>query len=272
MIGTPVMPERWRWAGVDLDTYARMVTQTSGTDTLPPLRGSDILVPSRVGRLYGSKVHDARRLALTLWVSDMDDTGSSVHPDARTGARANLDTLQGLFVTEKVGMLERLMPDGTTRTATAEVVTCEIGGNPVGLDGFPMVVDFSLPDPWFYGAVAPASITLNANPKAGSYDNPGTVPTHRIVFDITGPASNPRITNTTNGWYLEALVNVAAGTHLILDCWAATAENDNLNAIGSVRHSGGALWFRLEPGVNNLSVSGTSLGGDLTITATPPFA
>ncbi len=92
-----------------------------------------------------------------------------------------------------------------------------------------------------------------------------------MTLTLLGPLSNPRVTNQGTGWYLECLVTVAAGQNLILDAWAATALNNGVNAIGSVRHSGGMALFQIEPGANTLRVTTGTTGGQLTATVQPPY-
>jgi len=100
--------------------------------------------------------------------------------------------------------------------------------------------------------------------------NAGTVPAEKMVLDFLGPISNPRLANLTldagGAWYVEGLVTVAAGEHLLIDTGLWTATNGGLEAIGSIRHSGAFVFFRLAPGPNSLRVTATSPGGSLTIT------
>lgn len=268
---TILTTERWTFAGTDLNSYAVLVTATPNADTLPELRGDDLVIPSRNGRWPGAKRFDGRRFALGLWVSHLDAAGAE-GPTPERQARTNLDTLVRVLARRSTGALVRTMPDGTTRTATAEVVGVDVPDYPVHREAFPVVADFALADPWFYGAAVVGTATVTASPTDIAVTNPGTLAAEHVTLDLLGPLSNPRITNPATGWYIEVLATVAAGKHLLVDCWAATATNDGVNAIASLRHSGGQELFRVEPGANTLRVTSGTTGGTATVTFTPPYA
>ncbi len=269
---TILTTERWTFAGFDLNSYATLVQRMEAGDTLPGLRGDDVVIPARSGRFQAGKRFDHRRVALAMWVSHLTAAGADGVTAPRQ-SRANLDALLTVLARRTTGALVRTMPDGTTRTATAECVAVDVPDYPVHRDGFPVVADFQLADPWFYGAdllVGPT--TISASPTDLVANNPGSIASERIVFSLVGPLSNPRITNQTTGWYLECLVTVAAGQILVLDTWAATALNNGVNAIGSVRHSGGAGLFQVEPGTQTLRVTSGSTGGTAQATVRTPHA
>lgn len=271
---TLLLPERWAFAGVDLSSYATLVRQIVDVDSLPGLRGEDTPVPSRDGRYPGGKRFDSRRQALQLFVSSLPPDGVPVVADD-TQARINLDALLAVLSRRSRGALVRTMPDGSTRTAMAEVVQASVPDYPVGTSAFMLVVDFLLSDPWYYGADVTADDTIAASPTDLVLAHPGTVDGSRLVLDFTGPLSNPRVANLSidpaGGFYVEALVTVGAGLHLIVDVWAATALNDGLNAVGSIRHSGAFEWLRAQPGDNTMRVTATGVGGDASITLSPPY-
>lgn len=272
---TLAMPQRWRYKSVDLSTYAQLVRKVDGVDEMPALRGEDRIVPSITGRRFARKRMDEHRVTLALWVQALDADGLRTAPTYERQLRANLDALYALFGDRTPGALVRVMPDGSERTATAEVVSVgqledDFAGHAVGL-----TVDFLLADPCFYGAAVTETQAIAASPTSFSITNAGSVATHRTLLTFTGPISNPRLANLTidpgGAFYVECLVTVAGGTDLVIDTEAFTAANDGVNAIGSVRHSGAFEFFRLEPGANSLRVTATSPGGSLDIDYSPPF-
>lgn len=269
------MPERWRFRTVDLSTYAVLVRKVDGIDELPGLRGENRVVPAITGRRFARKRMDQSRLTLALWVQSLDAAGTRTEPTYPRQLRANIDALYALFGDRTAGALVRVMPDGSERTATAEVVAIgriedDYAGEALGL-----TVDFLLADPAFYGAAVNPSQAIAASPTNFTLTNAGTLATHRMVLSFTGPISNPRLTNLTidagASFYVEALVTVASAKVLVIDCSAFTAVNDGVNAIGSLRHSGAFEFFRLQPGVNSLRVTATSPGGSLAIAYSPPY-
>jgi len=269
------MPEAWRFKGTDLSTYAVLVRQVDGVDELPELRGENRVVPSIHGRRFARKRMDQRRLTLALWVQSMNEAGTLTESTNARQARANLDALQALFGDRTAGALVRVMPDGSERTATAEVVAVGNIEDEFGHELYGITVDFLLPDPLFYGVPATVTQAIAASPTNFSLVNAGSASTHRAVLTFTGPIVNPRLSNLTidagAGFFVEALVTVAAAKLLVIDCSTWTATNDGVNAIGSIRHSGAFEFFRLEPGSNSLRVTATSSGGSLAIDYAPPY-
>jgi hypothetical protein len=269
------MPEQWRFKGTDLSTYAVLVRNVDGADEFPPLRGENHLVPSIAGRRHAGKRADQRRVSLALWVQPMNASGTLTEPTNPRQARANLDALYALFGTGVPGALVRVMPDGSERTATAEVVAVGNIEDEFAHEAFGIVVDFLLADPFFYGASATLAQAIAASPTNFALTNPGTVASHRPILTFTGPISNPRLANLTidagGAFYVEVLVTVASTKLLVIDCAAFTALNDGVNAIGSIRHSGAFEFFRLEPGANSLRVTSGAPGGSLTIVHAPAY-
>jgi hypothetical protein len=265
-------PDRWTFAGVDLSDYATMVRTLDAAEDFPGLRGDDLAVPNLPGRRWKPKLPDARRMGLALLITDQNASGGLTEPTAQRQAQANLDAIRTTFAKPGQYALVHVLPDGSSRTALAEVADFRATEQRGGRQAFLAVVDFDLADPYFYGPdLVDLDRSIASSPTAFALVNPGSVRTSGVVLDFTGPISNPRFTNGTNGLYVECLVTVAAATHLIVDCKAFTAANDGLNAIGSIRHSGDFRWMILEPGSNAISVSATSPGGTLTSTIDIPY-
>lgn len=267
-----IAPDRWTFDGTDLSTYAYMVRSVDGGEDLPELRGDDIAVPNLPGRRWASKLPDRRRFALALYVAPMDASGALVEPTQAEQAQANLDALRTVFARPGQRALVHHLPDTTTRTAQAEAVRFQSVTPIAGRRGWMAVVDFQLADPYFYGSdVVDAARSIAASPTDFALVHPGSVRTNDVLLNFVGPISNPRLTNLTNGLYVECLVTVAGATSLIIDCAKFIATNDGLNAIGSIRHSGDFRWLIIEPGSNSLRVTATSPGGTLTTTVAAPF-
>ena len=168
------MPERWRFKTIDLSTYAVLVRKVDGVDELPALRGENRVVPSIAGRRFARKRMDQHRLTLALWVQSIDAGGTLTEPTNERQLRANLDALYALFGDRTAGALVRVMPDGSERTATAEVVGIgriedDYAGQALGV-----TVDFLLADPSFYGAAVNPSQAIAASPTNFTLTNVGT--------------------------------------------------------------------------------------------------
>lgn len=264
--------DRWTFDGTDLSSYSVLVKSVGEAEDLPSLRGDDVGVPNLPGRRWAPKLPDSRRFALALHVSDMNAAGGLTEATAARQAQKNLDDLRTLFARPGLRSLVHVMPDGSSRTAQAEVVSVTVDPSRGGRQMFVLLVDFSLPDPYFYGtSVVDSARSIAASPTDFTFTHPGTVRTNRVTFDFVGPIANPRVTQQTTGIYVECLVTVASTKHLIVDCEKFTALNDGVLAIGSIRHSGDFRWMILEPGAQTLRVTATSPGGTLTTTGFAPY-
>jgi len=267
-----IAPDRWTFDGTDLSSYALILSGSPDTEDLPGLRGEDVAVPYLPGRRWAAKLPDSRRLSLAVLVTDQAVGGGLSLPDGRQQFQANLDGLRQALAKPGRRSLVHVLPDGSSRTAQAECLGLQVADWFGAREGVIAVAEFMLADPHFYGtALVDSARSIPSSPTAFSLTNAGSDRTNRIVLDFLGPIANPRFTNATNGLYVEALVTVASGKHLLIDAEHFTATNDGLNAIGSVRHSGDFRWMILEPGANSISVTATSPGGSLTTTAQTPF-
>jgi hypothetical protein len=260
-------PDRWTFGGLNLSTYAYLVRKVDGADEFPALRGEDPPFAGLPGRLSLGKLDDARRLALALYVFPMDAAGALVEPTAVRQARVNLDALYAILGHGGQQALVRILPDASSRTAQAEVVavsdfTDEVSGLVLGL-----VADFYLADPYFYGADVVDERTIPATSTPVTFTHPGNVRGHRVLFDFLGPITNPRVTHTTGIW-VQYTGAVAGTKHLVIDCEAFTALKDGANVIGSITHSGAFEFFRVEPGANVLSVTGSAMDGNTRLQTT----
>lgn len=263
-------PDRWTFGGTDLSTYAVLVSQVTGADEFPQLRGEDAPFTGLPGSRPMGKVADSKPITLALWVNSLNESGTVTESTNRKQARKNLETLYALFGKRSQQALVRYLPDGTSRTAQARsrvsAFTDETSGEAFGL-----VVDFDLADPYMYGSDVVVTGATTASPTDLTLVHPGTIWGWKLVLDFTGPISNPRITNVGNGQYVEALVAVASTKHFLIDCAAFTALNDGANAIGSIRHSGAVPFLEVDPGSQILRVTSTTPGGSLTATFSPPY-
>lgn len=267
-----IAADRWTYGGTDLSTYATLVRTLESVEDFGNLRGDDISVPNLPGRRWKPKLPDSRRLGLGLLITDMNAAGGLTEPTGSEQAQANLDALRTLFARPGQYPLVHHLPDGSTRTAQAEVIGFTATDQRGRREGFLAVVDFSLADPYFYGPdLTDLARSTASSPTAFNLVLPGTVRSSGVLLEYTGPISNPRLTNTLNGIYVECLVTVAPATVLTIDCANMTADNDGVNAIGSIRHSGDFRWMIVEPGTNPMEVTSTSPGGSLDTTVVVPY-
>src|SRR5687768_5894726 len=85
--------------GVVLNTLAKNIETLTGRLRTPPLRGSNLSIPSRHGALHtATKVYDENEIVLPMWVAGCDDDGEIPYfGSARKEFFKNLDELSNLF-------------------------------------------------------------------------------------------------------------------------------------------------------------------------------
>lgn len=261
--------EKWTFAGVDLSSYATLVASVAGADEMPPLRGDDAAKTGLTGRQYLAKLLDYRRVTLVLFVSSLSASGVD---GGAAQARTNLDALYAVLAPRAQAALVRTMPDASTRQAQAECVAVNNFQDPVAHHAFILSAEFRLTDPWWYGAstTGPGSTSINANPKDITFVNPGSARNHRLLIDITGSITNPRVTNQTTGAFVQFTGTVGASKHLLIDPYAFTITNDGADVIGSLSHGPTVPWLDIVPGSQVFRVTGGTTGS-IVITAWPAY-
>lgn len=265
--------EQLTFGGVDLASYATLVTNLQGFDEFPGIRGENAPITGLAGRQFLEKLYDERRPAAGLIVTGLSTAGVAPGND-RTGARANLDALYAVLAPQsRPQTLTRKMPDASVRSALASVASVSNFTNKVNGRVFALLVTFDMPDPFFYGAaVVDSARSIAASPTSFTLTNPGSAPgCYRLAFDFAGPIANPRVTNQDTGTTVAVLTTVATGSHLVIDCYAFTALLDGANVEGLLTYSGAVPFLTVAPGANHLVVSADTLGGTLTTQLYPAF-
>lgn len=271
----PYEGERHVVAGVELTTPRYQLRTVTGLDQHPERRGGDITVPNIPGERYSPREDQGRLIAYGLSITNRDAEGDT--PADETAADAvyldNLEELQAALADPHTPIVLQRIRIGDGRTLTAQASTGwlqELGeiADRVEKSG---IVRVQLADPYWYGAEIVAGGAIAASPTDFELEHPGTAYGHKLVLDFTGPITNPRVLDVETGYYVEALVDVPAGDHLIIDTEAFTVQLEGVQAIGSMRHSGGFAWQRIQPGTNTLRVTATAAGGSLAAAFRPPY-
>lgn len=245
----------WAFGGVSLDQMGvRGVLDVSGAIGLPTPRGDNPEIPQRFGRVHVEKFAEQRHLALGMFVAG----------DSLADLESNLGELKALFGSRRQQVLQRTLADSTIRQAMAEVIN-DLQVRKVGPLAARMVVDFLLADPFFYLADGSThSVTVNVSPKSNTLTSEGTADNWKAQITLTGPLNTPQILNQSTGRYIKFNASIAGGHSVVLDCEHFTAVKDGTdNAIASVAHDGGALWWIIHPGDNSLVITSATTGGSV---------
>jgi hypothetical protein len=217
--------------GVSLGSYAYGITERTGWDSSPGLVGENVRVPGRDGVYWRAKDYDAGRMVLSMYVQGVGSGGSvpsGSTPEATF--RANLDALLALFG-KRHGLLtiDKGIEDGTIRRNYGEV-TATIEPDYQGPDSFALLkVEITLPDPLWHSV---AAVTIE---PAGSASSPRTValsalagstaPISDATVLVIGPATNPRITDTVSGAWIQLTGSIASGSVWRVRCADFVSES-----------------------------------------------
>ena len=108
--------------------------------------------------------------------------------------------------------------------------------------------------------VLPAVLGATTYSSNGSVNNDGDWPSYPS-FTIYGPINIPKITNTTTGEYIQINTNVPSASDVLTinyDQDSFTIELNGNSVIGSL--TSGSIPFKIRSGINNLTLSGSSVG------------
>lgn len=304
--------EWWSVDGVSLHQFGWSVTTVGGSRyDVPPRRGSNIQLAYRPGQMHRRKMVDARTVTLLMFMVGWEPgTGSAAdwldtnQTDQRTQWNDNWDFLRRLVYKAHTSPgLVKLTRRWRLTSPTFPTVRSGdnmIQGDPgvpepgshivVGLADAEMTgdmaptmtgrfrsefqMDFTLADPYFFGAYVNATI----NPGSTVYvwnDGHDTAGHSYLFVDLVGPLTNPVLTNLTtdpDSW-VRYSGNIPAGKTVTLDVGRYTARvttGTDTNRVGLMSHYGARMWVNLLPGANKLTLTGSGSGHAL-LRFRPPY-
>lgn len=263
----------------NLHQFAYHVETIYGSRTnVPRLRGSNVAVYGRPGRLHQPKMADQRTIALRGWVSDRDPDDKP-YPSGICGEGLNTNwrMIRRLLWRENGEQfnLRRRWYDESGAVISAVAKVEYAGGleltDHVGEAGR-WTCDLNLSDPYFYGDVETVTLTRNT-PKV--LTNIGDVPVFQMTLDFQNELVNPRVTNSTPSpdVWVRVGSSIDPGDNVMLDVgqFTATRGSDSANLIGAISRSGARPWMVFVPGNNLLTLTATSGTGTVDVTWRPAY-
>lgn len=254
------------FGGTQLESLGK-VTQINDYLDLPQTRGSNQVVPYRHGAIFVRKYYEERTLSF----------GIAIIETSAAALETKFATMRALFSPRTEQTLSITQEDANVITAQASVDK-PMQVNRLSDRHARVVLEFTLADPFFRlsTVIADNTTTINANPKAMTVTNPGTVEERDPILTLTGPLSNTVITNATNGCVLTYAGTIAGGESVSIETNAlgeyTALKNGVTNVISALSHSGSAALMVLEPGANTLSIADdTHTTGTVKISFYAPF-
>lgn len=267
--------------GVALNTVAKAVETKSGRLVTAAARGGNAVVAGRSGSIWTpGKVQEEGRIVLPMWVLGCDDDGLVPTTEALQ-FYANKDLLQRVF-SKRHALLEVLatQPDASVRRCYAECTTF-VDFQSFSPNDARVTVELTIPSTyWEDNTLLDVNVAGLTNGQTGTPTsvNGGTAPVEDglyVVRALGGTITNPRLTDTTTGAYVQYNGVLAANEDWYINAarWisrkgAGMGFNDTggTNIIGTTVRSGlGSRLLALTPnpvsGATSAVVSGTFGGG-----------
>lgn len=303
---------------VSLHQFGWSVTTVGGSRyDLPPKRGSNMAVAYRPGQIYRRKTPDSRQITLIMWmVGWQPDQGPlpGVNPllsDQRNQWNDNWDFLRRLvykanlvdgrvvltrrwfltapaFPTTRTGDQVIAGDPGTAAPGVARLVTAVAAAEMTGSMAPSMTgrtradfqLDFTLPDPYFFGPPVAVSMPNSANPVYVWNDGHDVANYSGVSIDFIGPLTNPVLTNlaTSPSHSVKYTGTIPAGQTLTLVPGRFTASqhangvtSPYVNKIAGITNGGARQWINLMPGANKLTFTASSGTGSCLLKFQPPY-
>lgn len=247
--------------GIRLDNYAFTITTRNGWDNSAGLVGENARIPGRDGEIWRAKDYGVGRLILDLYIGGTDADG--VVPGGSTEhatLRANLDKLLSIFG-RRASLLtvDKEMEDGSVRRNFGEVGVVMspeyFDNNAVAL----LTVELVFPDPLWK---ATSNTTATGTGALTAFTGI-TAPISDAVITITGPATNPKLTDTQSGSWIQYTGTVSAGATWIINCATFSSTVAGATVVANTTFSPGPRFFSLTPNAS-LIPSVTLNSGTLT--------
>lgn len=313
---------------VSLHQYGWSVTTVGGSRyDLPPRRGTNLSLAYRPGQIQRRKLPDARPITLLMFMVGFPPglasaVGQNPVPiDQRTQWNDNWDTLRRLVYRNSLhsGLVTltrrwRLTapefpnsrngqdvvinsdpgtPPGNVSRILIASAQAEMTGNmaPTMTGRFrsDFQLDFTLPDPYFYGSTVTAPV--NKSQTIYVWNDGHEVAAHNnMEVRFVGPLTKPTLVNQSvspeNRVYYNGTIRAGKTVTLNIGRYTAVEHNSDddpiatatNNKIGQVSSAGARLWFNMLPGANKLrlgavsdSQSGSSQQGHAEVRFRPPY-
>lgn len=243
----------WDLAGTSIETYAwNLNTRGGSLQGSPGVRGNNLDVPHRHGKIYVAKYRDSRVLDFSMWVIGQEQDGS-IPADQKIQFDENLAILQNLFDFEGQRTLTKRWLEGITVKSAAALVEYAGGIEPTYRGQYQAGFNPSLllADPWFYEAGIAITVDGTAKTIRGSHA------TDKMSISL---AAGARVT-VGDRW----IQNNGAGT-MTIDTQERYGTIAGVISNGLIqRNKFDPKWLELPVG----SVTPTVTGGACTITYYP---
>jgi hypothetical protein len=97
--------------------------------------------------------------------------------------------------------------------------------------------------------------------------NTGNVSSYPASITVYGPIANPKITNSATGEFIQINTSLATTNDVLSIVYSIDSVSVTLNGNSVLQYvSSDSTYFKLQPGANNLTLSGSSIGSGAYVT------
>lgn len=272
-------PEFWSLNGVNLQSHAYNIQTFGGSRSgVPGLRGEDVELAYRPGKMPGPRYADARVITLAMWVKDTAADGSRTK-SARKHFLENWNMLKRLFWNQGREMILTRRWDEGSGLITADA-TVRFGGglepDMIGPTAARFTVDLVMANPFFYGQQQTVVVAASGSTN---FTNPGDVDStgFGVEVEFTGALTNPQLTNVTPApdVWLKAGTSIASldevRVNLDPDIMTCDRVSDDADLLSTLSHGGSHYWMVVVPGSNQIQLTQSSGAGQATLKYRPVY-
>jgi hypothetical protein len=264
--------ETWTWDGVAMSNYVNGnkiwdIRTWQGLDNIVGVNVSGTANGSSSGtngmfqlaqshgEFWFPQYFTANTKLMTLHVTT-NNQSTGAYPTSIDNARQNfdqnLDSLTVLFQRRRnLATVLRNRSDGTTRLAYVTVDSV-IVPTLVPITDALLTVELTMPDPFWRDSTDSALASGIAPGFNGTVAglNGATAPMQDLQFIVTGPITNPTITDNESGSWCQYTGTVPAGDTLTIVNSNMTVSGTGFTpALVNMTHAGDANWLTLNPSV-----------------------
>lgn len=237
---------------ISMKTLAKNIETLGATLTMSGKRGANAQAAQRSGSIWTPlKPDDDGSMVWPMWVIGCDDNGAIPSGTDRTQFMARVDELTRIFNKPHALLdIRHTLADSSVRQCFAECTSVlnftTQGYSPLGK----VQVTLDIPS-GYWQDVSDTVMAKDTNTATNrTFASTGaTAPLDDALYTITGPVTNPRITDVIGGGYVQYNGTVASGQTLIINAntFTVTATGFTPNLANLVLVGTGGRLMRLIP-------------------------
>jgi hypothetical protein len=272
--------EMWKADGVELATYAYNIS--SFAYATPSLNGQTTRLPQRSGSIPRyNRSYAPGEFGINMWIlgCNTDGTIPTTWADQRAAFEANRDALMSLLCKQSATILfTKTLYDGTVIRSRALPTPESVQfATQMAMRRGEITLMYELVDSFWEeqtqrtastatGATLPKTLTMSTYA-------PSTAPLEDAVLTVAGPITNPRVTDTESGSWVQYSGTVSAGASWVLNAGTFSSMIGATDKRADTSHGGHARFIYIPPrkgltAAPELTLSGSGGGTATQLTVT----